>query len=60
MKLNSQTLGYKWKIKEFLLEDPNYMILRSELERYTMREEELDNILSRAIEKGVKDYIKKS
>ena len=60
MKLNSQTLGYKWKIKEFLLEDPNYMMLRSELERYTMREEELDNFLSRAIEKGVKDYIKKS
>lgn len=31
MKLNSQTLGYKWKIKEFLLEDPNYIRLRTEL-----------------------------
>ena len=60
MKLNSQTLGYKWKIKEFLLEDPNYMKLRSELERYMMREEELDSILCNAIEKGVKEYIKKS
>lgn len=60
MKLNSQTLGYKWKIKEFLLEDPNFMKLRSELEKYMMREEELDNILSKAIEKGVKDYIKNS
>jgi hypothetical protein len=39
MKLNSQTLGYKWKIKEFLLEDPNYMKLRSELEMHMMREE---------------------
>ena len=37
MKLNSQTLGYKWKIKEFLLEDPNYVKLRTELENYTMR-----------------------
>ena len=60
MKLNSQTLGYKWKIKEFLLEDPNYIKLRTELERYMMREEELDNILARAIEKGVKEYIHKA
>lgn len=60
MKLNSQTLGYKWKIKEFLLEDPNYIKFRTELERYMMREEELDNILARAIEKGVKEYIHKA
>lgn len=60
MKLNSQALGYRWKIKEFLLEDPNYIRLRTDLERYMMREEELDDILTNSVEKGVREFISKS
>lgn len=60
MKLNSQSLGYKWNIKEYLEEDQKYIRLRTELQRFMMREEEIDEILANAVEKGVREFISKS
>ena len=59
MKQHCSETGGK-KIKDMLFEEPEFLKVKEELERYKMREEELLCIMDRKIQKGIEEAIKKA
>lgn len=56
IKLNAESAGNKWKVKDYLLNQPTYLKAKTLLERYQMREEEIDNVVDNAVLAQLKAY----
>lgn len=60
IKINAESAGNKWRFREYLLGDPTYLKAKTLLERYLMREEEIDRVVQDAVKQKILAYFNQS
>lgn len=56
MKDQSEEKDENLKLKEILLNEPQYCKIREELERYRMRDQEIEHLIEERVKEKIKEF----